>query len=161
MTSPDQKPRRCDEPGVLERFVSRRNVLKTGAVASVLGANVAGPAAARRSGTGNYRPPIPVVDREAPEPDPAIVINGLDVPISDWVVFGAETVADQNPDYDPEGPVVIVAFERLLEAGWPDWRRAKPDELFDGVVERGIKFHAFPEARLHRGRPRGGGRGRR
>lgn len=160
MTSRQPVPRRREDQGVLRRLVSRRNVLKTGAFASVLGASASGSVAARRSGRGNYRPPVPVVDREDPEPDPAIVIDGLDVPISDWTVFDSETVADQNPDYDPGGRVVIVAFERLLDAGWPDWRRAEPDALFDGVVERGIKFHAFPEARLHRGRPRGGGRGR-
>lgn len=119
-----------------------------------------GRAAARSSGNDGYRPPVPVTDREDPDPDTAIVLAGLDVPIREWRVFGTETVADHNPTYDPEDPVVIVAYEHLLDSGWPDWRRGKPATLFDGVVDRGIKFHAFPKSRLQKGRPNQG-RGRR
>lgn len=144
---------------VIDRHVSRRWLMRTGASAAgglALG-SMAVPAAATPNGKGELRPPVPVLDRDDPDPDPAIVVAGLDVPISDWVVFGSETVADQNPSYDPDDRVVIVAFERLLDDGWPDWRRATPAELFDGVVARGVKFHAFPQARLLRGRSTGNG----
>lgn len=91
-----------------------------------------------------------MVDSEDPEPDLAIVINVLDVPISDWIVYGRETVAEQNPAYDSTDRVVIVAFEHFLDQEWPDWRRNPPPQLFEGVVNRGIKFHAFPQERLER-----------
>lgn len=156
-SNPDYDPPTAES--VLERHVSRRWLMEAGA--STAGAlalgSVATPAAAKSNGNGGFRPPVPVLDRDDPDPDPAIVIAGLDVPISDWIVFEGETVADQNPSYDPEDRVVIVAFERLLDDGWPDWRRARPHDLFDGVVARGVKFHAFPETRLLRGRSTGNG----
>lgn len=159
MTQPDSEAHRNIPKGTFERPVSRRTVL-TGALAS--GTLVFGPAtgraAAQRDG-GSLHPGVPVVDSEDPDPDPAIVIDHLDVPIGDWIVYGDETVADQNPSYDPEDPVVIVVFEHHLDSGWTGWRQARPGTLFDGVVTRGIKFHAFPRARLdrHRSVPSGPG----
>jgi hypothetical protein len=155
MTSPSSEKHQSNARRADELPVSRRGILKTGALTAgtVVIMEATGTAAARLDGNDGYRPPVPVTDSEDPDPDPAIVINGLDVPISDWVVFGSETVADQNPTCDPDDQVVIVVFEDLLDSGWPGWRQANPDTLFDGVVERGIKFHAFPKAHLKKGRP--------
>lgn len=96
-------------------------------------------------GTGEY-----VSDREDASPDLAVTLLTADIPIESWRVFRSETVADQNPQYDPAEPVVVVAYERLLDEGWADWRTASPGTLFDDVVARGIKFHAFPRTRLRR-----------
>lgn len=137
---------------VVEAAVTRRSVLKTGVFASgtfVLG-GASGSAAARRPGSRVFKAGTQAFDVEDPEPDVAIVLAELDIPIDDWLVYGNETVADQNPAYDPETPVVVVAFEHHLESGWSDWRRSRPQALFDGVVERGIKFYAFPKSRLER-----------
>lgn len=152
----DQDRRRVR--GRSKRPVSRRDVLKTGLLAP--GPLAVGTAAgSRRSGRGGgnarFQEGNTVLDGDDPDPDPAIVVNTLEVPITDWTVFGSETVADHNPSYDPSEQVVIVAYEDRLEAGWPDWRRTRPDALFDGVVARGIKFHAFPRTRLQRTRNRG------
>lgn len=140
--------------------VSRRTVLVTGVLSSgtvvpVTAAPSAVVGRARGGGEGGDRTGERVVDREDPDPDAAVVIAELDVPIADWLVYGHETVADHNPRYDASEPVVVVAFEHRLESAWPDWRRGGPGSLFDGVVERGIKFHAFPRSRLERRRPRG------
>lgn len=142
--------------------LSRRSILKSGAFTSgaVALLESTGRAAARRKGDDRFNPSVPVIDSHDPDPDPAIVLKTPDVPIRDWDVFGRYTVADHNPNYDPRGRVVIVAFESLLDSGWPKWRRAQPDTLFDEVTERGIKFHAFPQARLERGRPNQGSNGR-
>lgn len=148
----DQNWRPLDDE--LEWRLSRRTVLKTGGLASGtlgLGSKIE-PAAARREDEGRFSEGVPVIDREDPDPDTAIVINVLDVPISEWIVFGSETVADHNPTYDSDDQVVIVTFDHRLDSGWSDWRRARPATLFDGVVSRGIKFHAFPRARLDRRR---------
>lgn len=163
MTASNSEANRSSAREMVGKIASRRRILKAAGVASAaLGLGGAtGSAAARRSRKGRYTPGVPVIDRDDSNPDAAIVTNSLDVPIDDWTVFGDETVADQNKDeYDPDERVVIVAFEQLLDEGWPEWRRAKPDALFDGVVERGIKFHAFPKGRLQRGRPKGGGKNR-
>ena len=160
--SPNSKQHQSDPHELDDWPVSRRNILKTGALASGTAVilEATGTAAARVDGNDGFRPPVPVTDGEDANPDPAIVILGLDVPISDWIAFGTESVADQNPTYDPNDRVVIVAFEHFLDEGWPDWRQAKPTSLFDGVAERGIKFHAFPKSRLQHGRPNPGRNGR-
>lgn len=156
MTSPNAEQDQSTLRKATKWPISRRAVLKTGALTSgALTLGTTGPAAAQRNEKGDVRERVPVIDSDDPDPDTAIVINVLDVPINDWNVYGNETVADQNPTYDPENQVVVVAFEHLLDAGWPEWRRANPDTLFDGVVDRGIKFHAFPKARLQRGRSNG------
>lgn len=154
MTSPNAEQHQISRQWADECPVSRRSILKTGALAAGTAVIVeaTGTAVARLDGTDGFRPPVPVTDSEDPDPDPTIVLAGFDVPIRDWTVFGTETVADHNPTYDPEDRVVVVAFEHLLDSGWPDWRRGKPFTLFDGVVERGIKFHAFPQTRLEKGR---------
>lgn len=157
MTPSNSGQHRGNEGGRSTWSVSRRAILKTGAVASgTLGlGKVTGRAADRRGGKAGFPEGTHVVDMEDVDPDPAVVINMLDVRISDWIVYGNETVADQNPTYDPEDRVVIVAFEHLLEQEWPDWRRNPPYRLFEGVVDRRIKFHAFPRARLERCRSTG------
>lgn len=98
-----------------------------------------------------------VVDGERPadEQNEAVVILTPDTTISEWEVFEDTTVADQNPDYDPQENVVIVSFLETpsdkppgIEQGWPGWRDVDPTELFDGVCDRSIPFYAFPESRL-------------
>lgn len=144
--------------------LSRRRLMESGALTAGILAlgGFPGLAAARGEGRGPYPAPVPVLDREDDDPDPAFVVWSTDIPIDDWVVFsdatGDETVADHNPTCDPDEPVAIVVFEDILEAGWPDWRRARPFELFLGVVDRGVKFHAFPRSRLEIRKRRGNGR---
>lgn len=143
--------------GRTERSFSRRAILVTGAIASgtLAVGDVTGRSADRRGGKGAFPEGTLVVDGENPDSDPAIVIKSLDVPIRDWIVYSDETVAEHNPSYDPDDRVVIIAFVHLLEQGWPNWRRNPPYRLFDGVIERSIKFHAFPQARLERPRSTG------
>lgn len=147
--------RQRSEIGKDEWPLSRRSVLKTGALTTggVLSLQPTGAAAARPDGYDGFGPPDPVFDSEDPDPDAAVIIKSLDVPISDWTVFGSYTVADHNRSYESDERVVIIAFENLLDSEWPEWRQARPDTLFDGVTSRGIKFHAFPQPRLERGRP--------
>lgn len=150
MNPPNADHRRTSSETPTDWPVSRRAVLKTSGLASgtlLLGTET-GQVAAKHDGRRQFNEGVPVVDGDDPDPDRAIVINALDVPIRDWTVYGTETVADHNPSYDAEDRVVVVAFEHRLDSNWPTWRRRNPDALFDGVVDRGIKFHAFPGARL-------------
>ena len=95
-----------------------------------------------------FEPGDYVLDSEDDDADPAVVIHALDVPIDDWTVHGEQTVADQNPDYSETEPVVIVTYEDRLEKHWESWANREPEDLFDEVTDRGIKFHAFPASRL-------------
>lgn len=102
------------------------------------------------SGDQAVAPGEVVSDGEDGSPDLAVVLATPDAAIDDWVVYADETVADHNPNRDPAEPVVVVGYEHLLDAGWPEWKEAPAGELFDGAVERGVKFHAFPRSRLAR-----------
>ncbi|HKJ59517.1 MAG TPA: hypothetical protein VKA37_09815, partial [Halobacteriales archaeon] len=92
------------------------------------------------------------VDREADTPQTAIVLREAEENADEWIVYQDETVAHQNRmyDYADDEPVVLVAYEEILDENWEYWRAADPRDLFHGVLSRGIKFHAFPEARLRR-----------
>lgn len=158
MASPNPDDHR-DEREDLQLPVSRRTLLQAGALASatVVPAGASGRVAGKPGKKGGFGPGDAVIDREDPNPDGATVLAVLDVPISDWRVYGNEMVADHNPAYESDESVVIIAFDHHLHSGWPDWRRAKSGELFEGVVERGIKFYAFPRSRLDKTRSKRGG----
>ena len=98
--------------------------------------------------SARFKPGDYVLDSEDDDADPAVVIHALDVPIDDWTVHGEQTVADQNPTYSETEPVVIVTYEDRLEKHWESWANREPEDLFDEVTDRGIKFHAFPASRL-------------
>ena len=93
-----------------------------------------------------------VVDREAAEPQAAVVIKLADETAEEWTVYGDETVDFQNREYDyaPGEQVVLVSYETILDENWEYWEAADPDDLFYEVLTRSIKFHAFPEGRLQR-----------
>lgn len=96
-----------------------------------------------------------VVDREAVQQDTAIVLKTARETADEWVVYGDETVADQNREYDypADEPVVLVTFKSKLDADWSGWEDVPAGDLFQGVMNRNIKFHAFPVGRLE---PAGG-----
>lgn len=97
---------------------------------------------------GNY-----VVDADDDDPDLAVVVHRPGVSIDEWTVTlsgGDErTVAEDNPDYDPDESTVIVAFvESGLDQHWPEWTAADPADLHDGAREHDVKLYSFPESRL-------------
>lgn len=86
-----------------------------------------------------------VRDREDDDPDPATVVNLPPVECSDWEVVGRDaTVAEDNPEYDPDAEVVVVAFDEDLANYAPDWDGDEPLSL--GETE--VATFAFPPGRL-------------
>lgn len=75
--------------------ISRRNILKIGALAAETAAilETTAWAAPRSAGNDRFHLPVSVTDSEDTNPDPPIVILGRDVPIRDLFEFGTETVA--------------------------------------------------------------------
>lgn len=88
-----------------------------------------------------------VHDREDNDPDDGIVILTPDKTIDEWDVTDEETVADQNPEYDPDEPVIIIAYHHHLE-GQIDWQNMDANDLFEAVCDASIPFYAFPKSRL-------------
>lgn len=91
-----------------------------------------------------------VVDKEADEKEPAVVVRRTDMRISQWTVDNkGTTVLDDNPDYDPEELTTLVVYESYLDEEWPEWRDTVPEELYQEVMQKDhISWYAFPESRL-------------
>jgi hypothetical protein len=97
-----------------------------------------------------------VVDVEDgdPDADEAVVVNRPPVLASDWGVYydrdlGEEvTVADDNPGYPDDDPVVVVAFAPALEDARPDYDGGEALPLSD--LSEDVPVYAFPEGRLER-----------
>jgi hypothetical protein len=95
------------------------------------------------------------VDQEDPDPNLAIVINRPPVTGEDWVAYhtpetGEVTVAEDNPDYDPEAQVVVVAFfEEFVEAH-AEWT---PEDGPFPLDQSRVTTYAFPPGRLDEADP--------
>lgn len=91
-----------------------------------------------------------VVDREDPDPNLAVVINRPPVACDDWVAYhtperGDVTVADDNPDYDPEAEAIVVAFREEFREAHPEWH---PEDGPFTLDESKVATYAFPPGRL-------------
>lgn len=102
------------------------------------------------AGVSRFEPGGLVHDRDDPDEQPAVVLTEVRERADEWIVYGDETVHDQNPDYSAHDQVVVVAFRSVLVSGLDDWESIPAEDLFDTVVEESVKFHAFPEGRLER-----------
>jgi len=86
-----------------------------------------------------------VRDCEDNDPDPATVVKLPPVECSDWELTARDaTVAEDNPEYDPDAEVVVVAFDEGLANYAPDWDGEEPLSL----GETDVYVFAFPPGRL-------------
>jgi len=91
-----------------------------------------------------------VIDTDDADPDLAVVVHRPGAPIEEISVGDQDrTVADDNPDYDPDEAAVVVAFvESGLDQHWAEWTDTAPEELYEGAQEHGVKCYTFPDSRL-------------
>ena len=91
-----------------------------------------------------------VVDVDDPDPNEAVVVNRPPVPAHEWVAYvdgdREVTVADDNPGYDGDAEIVVVAFADELAAAHPHWSGEDPLALGDADC----RTYAFPPGRLER-----------
>jgi hypothetical protein len=101
----------------------------------------------RQRGEGVTEVGAIVVDADADSDDPseAVVVNRPPVSCSDWHAYGDTTVADDNPEYDADAHVVVVAFRDELEAAYPEW---EADSVLSLPLE--CPAYGFPPRRLRR-----------
>lgn len=99
-----------------------------------------------------------VTDSENDDSGIARVINrpsndeGERIPSDEWVAFvdwrgNKVTVAEDNPDYPADAPVVVTLFEQQLERHRPDWNGSYPLALGE-LSEDDITHYSFPADRL-------------
>lgn len=105
-----------------------------------------------------FRPGERVTDREAEDEDQMVVLDP-NVGAADDVtveIDGVEkTVAELNPEYPPQDPVVRVVFVSWLDSHVPGWREWDNEQLFsrtlrDYAEEWGVPLQTYdyPESRL-------------
>jgi hypothetical protein len=119
---------------------------------ATIGADVpdAGTEATAQRGEGVDEVGALVEDADDSDPNPAVVINRPPVALDEWVAYrddeGEEvSVAGDNPAYDADSEVVVVAFREDLERAHPDW---SPPEALELPAE--CPTYAFPPRRLRR-----------
>lgn len=89
-----------------------------------------------------------VLDSHQESPDPAVVVNIPPRQANEWTVYTDTTVADDNPDYPDDSPIVVVAFyddlsEQAEELLWP-----KLPVPLKELHEYDVKDYAFPLDRI-------------
>lgn len=89
-----------------------------------------------------------VHDRDDDDPSTGVVINLPGVRADEWDVSNqGTTVAEDNPDYPADAPVVSILFEDYLAEEFPDWERDEPISHAT-LNERDIYCYTFPAPRL-------------
>ena len=89
-----------------------------------------------------------VLDTHQDSPNPAVVLNLPPKQADEWVAYADTTVAEDNPDYPDDSPLVVVGFyddlaEHAEELLWPE----SPVPLTE-LSDYGVKDYAFPVDRL-------------
>lgn len=88
-----------------------------------------------------------VHDREDDDPNAAIVVNHPPQPADEWLAYRETTVAEDNPEYPADAPVIVVVFADALRAAFPDW--AGDDSLpLTAITESDASHYSFPAPRL-------------
>jgi hypothetical protein len=102
----------------------------------------------------NFSPGGVVFDRDDDEADPALVVNCIPgASADDWNVLGDQTVAETNPDYPADAPVIAVVFEEKFDADAIEWNREEPIALTE-VNDSPMDYYSFPAPRLVRAEQR-------
>jgi hypothetical protein len=89
-----------------------------------------------------------VLDTHQESPNPAVVLNLPPKHANEWIAYADTTVAEDNPEYPDDSPIVVVAFyenlaEHAEELLWPE----SPVPLTE-LSDYGVKDYAFPLDRL-------------
>lgn len=92
------------------------------------------------------------VDDMGDDRDIARVVNIPGVIAREWDIYQTEngeqvTVADTNPQYDPDIQVVVCLFVQQLQTHYPEWDGESPLPL-DRVSGDEVTHYAFPVERV-------------
>jgi hypothetical protein len=65
------------------------------------------------------------------------------------VAAAGQTVAELNPTYPADDPVVFAVYRNALDNTFGEtWRKWPPEYLAFNVGDRGVPVYSFPESRL-------------
>lgn len=86
-------------------------------------------------------------DSEDDDPDDAIVVNLPSTTATDWIAYRETTVAEDNPAYPADAPVIVVCFAHKLQEEFPDWDGESYLPL-ESINRSDIMHYSFPAPRL-------------
>jgi hypothetical protein len=89
-----------------------------------------------------------VADRDQDNPKPAIVVNLPPQTADEWIAYTNTTVAEDNPDYPPDAPIIVVVYRHDLAAFDPDWSDHDGPFSLAELNEAGVSHYSFPAPRL-------------
>jgi hypothetical protein len=90
-----------------------------------------------------------VHDRDDPDPTDAIVMNCPPKTATEWTAYRDTTVAEDNPEYPDDAPVIVVCFlDDLLEYGPPFDPSEQTQLSVRTLNESGVHHYTFPAPRL-------------
>jgi len=97
-----------------------------------------------------------VVDGDDPDPDLAVVVNHPKKVASEWEIDDAgTTVADLNPEYPTDSPLIVVVFKHTLDGYDPQWEKYPHENRpLTEFAEAGIPYYTFPRERITTGPPK-------
>lgn len=90
----------------------------------------------------------PVADRDRSDPAPAIVVNRPPQTADEWIAYTNTTVAEDNPNYPPDAPVIVVVYRHDLADFDPDWPDHDGPFSLAELNETSVSYYAFPAPRL-------------
>jgi hypothetical protein len=91
-----------------------------------------------------------VADREPADgnANSAVVVNCPPQQANEWTAYGETTVAEDNPAYPEDTPVVVIIYRSELKRFDPEWpERENPYPLTE-FNDAGLSYYTFPVPRL-------------
>lgn len=89
-----------------------------------------------------------VIDRDDNQPSPAVIVNLPPIKAEDWDVNSTgNTVAEDNPEYDPTEQIAIIIFRSTLQYLYPKYTGKIPIKISKLAADR-TNFYTFPRSRL-------------
>jgi len=88
-----------------------------------------------------------VQDTDDPDPNPAVVVNRPPVTAAEWVAYYDTTVAEDNPEYPADDPVVCVVYEAELPEQYADYWGGRPIKI-EHLNDEDCTIYTFPESRI-------------
>ena len=89
-----------------------------------------------------------VTDRDRTSPKPAIVVNRPPQTVDEWIAYTNTTVAEDNPDYPVDAPVIVVVYRHDLAEFDPNWPDHDGPFSLAELNEAGVSHYSFPAPRL-------------
>lgn len=88
-----------------------------------------------------------VIDREEHPATPSVVVALPETLASEWVTYGGTTVAQANPEYPADAPIVLVVDAADVETYLSEWDGETPLSQ-PALDETGVYYEAVPAPRF-------------